>query len=687
MAGEHIDTLLDQLLSAESPVAKAGQNAVTAPHPIDQQLDRMLTPVQEPSELEQSLSLKYDPSKDWDTARQALDSATFGSLTHADPKLAKAKDAWEKQNGPAAVAADFVGSTAPSVVLSTLAGQGVFRAGQLASKLAGNPFFEEAARFITGQLAGSSRAARLASQATWGAGQGLTTGLYGKAMGQDEDLGSEALLGATAGPVSNMLFAPYRSNVAPEIGELARNWSRQGLGLSAAQLPGAPPMLRAVSKLLHLGKSDMSDVTASLMRSTGSGDTVLTAANLDAARAAIKSSLAKNVHPAFRNIPDDELPQRFEDALNSGALTPSQAQSVRLAQNQWANSRVLDRVVANSVDTPGVANPKALISAMRSAQYPGGMSASTAAAGSGNPVDLDVLARGSQLFVPPGSSGHGGGLNAVLGLAGGGLAAEGFEHAMPFLEQVMPHLPLLAHGATAYGAINAAAAPLALPFMASPAYRYLLTHGGVGPVANPLLPSVVSNPDYQSKVDWMKNYFAPVGSAQGASLQDVPDELQPVIASSATKYGLPADMLARQLKQESNFKNLPANKQGATGIAQFTADTAKDYGIDPTDVSQSIEGQAHYVSDLSKRFGNSGLALAAYNWGPGKVSKWLASGADPKKLPDETSNYVRTVSGLPIENWLAPGGAARITIPVSATNAPENYFTGAGADNTVGGSQ
>jgi len=661
-----VDEQLDQLLSSESPTLKPGQGTTGAAHPIDKLIDQQLTPVQEPGELEQSLGLKYDPSKDWDTARHALDSATFGALTKDDPKLAKAKALWEKDHGPAAVAADFVGSTAPSVVLSTLAGQGVFRAGQLASKLAGNPFFEDAAKFITGQ-AGGSRLMRLGSQAAWGAGQGTMTGAYNRYMGQNDDLSSEAMLGATAGPLTNILFAPYRSNVAPEIGKLARDWSAQGLGLSAAQLPGAPPMLRALSKLLSLGKSDMGDVTESLMRSTGSRDAQLTAANLDKARAAIKSELASSVHPAWSNIADADLPQKFEDALNAGVLTPSQTQSVRLAQNQWANSRVLDRVAANSVDTPGVANPKALVSAMRSAQYPGGMSAGSAAASSGNPVNLDTLAQGSQLFVPPGNQ-HGSGFSAALGLAGGALGAEGLGHAMPFLEQVMPHLPLLAHGATAYGALNAAAAPLALPFMASPAYRYLLTHGGVGPVANPLLPSIVQNPDYQSKTDWMKNYLQPVAPAQGATAApSAPGELQPIIASSATKYGLEPNLLTRLLHKESGFQNQGPNDAGAVGIAQFKPATAKQYDIDPTDVPQSIEGAAHYMKDLTSQFGNSGLALAAYNWGPGNVAKWLKSGADVRKLPSETSDYVQSVSGLPIENWL-PSAARRITVPLTPGN-------------------
>ena len=69
---------------------------------LEKLIDQQLTPVQEPGELEQSLGLKYDSSKDWDTARQALDSALFGGLTKNDPKLAKAKKAWEAEHGPAA---------------------------------------------------------------------------------------------------------------------------------------------------------------------------------------------------------------------------------------------------------------------------------------------------------------------------------------------------------------------------------------------------------------------------------------------------------------------------------------------------------------------------------------------------------------------------------------------------------
>jgi hypothetical protein len=40
------------------------------------------------------------------------------------------------------------------------------------------------------------------------------------------------------------------------------------------------------------------------------------------------------------------------------------------------------------------------------------------------------------------------------------------------------------------------------------------------------------------------------------------------------------------------------------------------------------------------KYGELDKALAAYNWGPGNTDKWIAAGADPKKLPSETRSYI-----------------------------------------------
>jgi hypothetical protein len=49
-----------------------------------------------------------------------------------------------------------------------------------------------------------------------------------------------------------------------------------------------------------------------------------------------------------------------------------------------------------------------------------------------------------------------------------------------------------------------------------------------------------------------------------------------------------------------------------------------------------------------QRFGNLGLAAAAYNAGPKRVSDWLRK---KRRLPEETRNYVKAITGQPASSW------------------------------------
>lgn len=74
--------------------------------------------------------------------------------------------------------------------------------------------------------------------------------------------------------------------------------------------------------------------------------------------------------------------------------------------------------------------------------------------------------------------------------------------------------------------------------------------------------------------------------------------------------------------------------------------TAAERGVNPADPTSSINGGADYLASLKQKFGGrDDLALMAYNWGEGNVQKWVASGADPTKIPAETRNYVATILG------------------------------------------
>ena len=111
-------------------------------------------------------------------------------------------------------------------------------------------------------------------------------------------------------------------------------------------------------------------------------------------------------------------------------------------------------------------------------------------------------------------------------------------------------------------------------------------------------------------------------------------------AEAARRYNIPVDLFLAQINQESRFNPRAVSPAGAIGLGQIMPGTAKELGVDPTDPMQNLEGSARYLSQQYNKFGDWGTALAAYNAGPGAVSKY--GGIPPYK---ETQNYVRTILG------------------------------------------
>jgi hypothetical protein len=71
----------------------------------------------------------------------------------------------------------------------------------------------------------------------------------------------------------------------------------------------------------------------------------------------------------------------------------------------------------------------------------------------------------------------------------------------------------------------------------------------------------------------------------------------------------------------------------------------------PLDPIEALRHSAGYLRELRERFGNLGLAAAAYNAGPGRVSAWLIN---HRPLPGETRSYVAIVTGWTADEWASP---------------------------------
>ena len=123
------------------------------------------------------------------------------------------------------------------------------------------------------------------------------------------------------------------------------------------------------------------------------------------------------------------------------------------------------------------------------------------------------------------------------------------------------------------------------------------------------------------------------------------------IEGAANAHALPVEFLTRLIWQESSFQPHAVSPAGARGVAQFMPGTAAERNLaDPFDPEQAIPKAAELLSDLRARFGNLGLAAAAYNAGPNRVAAWLAGRGG---LPAETQTYVLRITRFGAEDWRA----------------------------------
>lgn len=143
-----------------------------------------------------------------------------------------------------------------------------------------------------------------------------------------------------------------------------------------------------------------------------------------------------------------------------------------------------------------------------------------------------------------------------------------------------------------------------------------------------------------------------------------------LVTSTAQQYGVdPALALAVAQRESGLNPNVPNSSAGAIGVMQLEPPTAAQYGVNPYDVTQNVQGGVAYLADLLAQYnGDEAKALAAYNWGPGRVNAAVAAqGSNWLSLaPAETQNYVAAIAGVTPEDAAAGAPSAPLTLDASS---------------------
>ncbi|MEI8132703.1 MAG: lytic transglycosylase domain-containing protein [Leptolinea sp.] len=153
---------------------------------------------------------------------------------------------------------------------------------------------------------------------------------------------------------------------------------------------------------------------------------------------------------------------------------------------------------------------------------------------------------------------------------------------------------------------------------------------------------------------WIDDYLqeSSSGSQTGTTLMRRPalvaegndkGNFESLIKSISARYNVDPRLVSAVVQAESNFDPNAESPAGAQGLMQLMPATAKDLGVkNSLDPAQNIEGGVKYLRNMLDLYdGNVSTALAAYNAGPGTVSRY--GGIPPYT---ETQTYVNRVLSI-----------------------------------------
>lgn len=129
--------------------------------------------------------------------------------------------------------------------------------------------------------------------------------------------------------------------------------------------------------------------------------------------------------------------------------------------------------------------------------------------------------------------------------------------------------------------------------------------------------------------------------AQVRSMRNIPvANIRQMILKAAKENNIRPELLEAVVQVESGYNPDAVSSKGASGLMQLMPATAQALGVsDPFDPEQNLMGGAKYLRQQLDRFnGDEKKALAAYNAGPGAVTRY--NGIPPYP---ETQRYVTKI--------------------------------------------
>ncbi|PTM08038.1 MAG: lytic transglycosylase [Bacteroidetes bacterium] len=161
------------------------------------------------------------------------------------------------------------------------------------------------------------------------------------------------------------------------------------------------------------------------------------------------------------------------------------------------------------------------------------------------------------------------------------------------------------------------------------------------------------NIEYNSSLESVIKSYLKNRKKHLESLMALSEYYFPMFERELDNYDIPLEVKYLAIV-ESALKPRAKSRVGATGLWQFMFATGKMYGLDVSsyvdersDPIKSTEAASKYLAKLYEIFGDWDLALAAYNSGPGNVSKAIRRSGGYKNywnirpnLPRETAGYL-----------------------------------------------